>query len=696
MTGRHHSTVPEQRIDTRSGTPASPQRPGYRHEVQGLRALAVLMVVVYHVWLGRVSGGVDVFLLISAFLLTLSFTRKLETGTPLDLLRYWVNLFRRLVPMAALTIVVTLGAVLIFVPRGRWTDILDQAWASLLYFQNWLLAVNSVDYYATDHSTASPFQHFWSLSIQGQVFILWPLLFAVAAVLSTRFRVSPRRILVGLFGLVFTGSLAFSVWQTATNQAFAYFDTRTRLWEFALGSLIALALPYVRLPLLSRVVLGWAGIVAMLAVGFVLQVEQQFPGYIALWPTLAAAAVIVAGSTDHRFGVDRFLGWNPLVKLGDASYALYLIHWPLLVIFLIHQGRESAGLFSGLAIIAVSVLWAVVTTRFVDRPIRQLKWAARKRRRSAVVIAVCALFVGLPLGVWQLQIHTAASAAADNANNPGAASLREGFVPFGDADAPLMPMMTALNSEWVTLDEACAGEFDASSYGVLQSGCNQTTVENPAKLAVVVGASHPQQWVAAIEPVAKRNNWDLVVLRKGQCPFGAPVGQEPVENCDQWNADVLAYLAEQDPDLVFTVSSSSHHTREDDRLIPGYEEAAQQIMADGAELIAIRDNPRFPVNMPECVEGSGQEDPSCTFEVSTKLAPVNPVAELAARYPSLHSIDMTDLICPDGTCPPVIGNVLVYMDDNHLSETYIETMVPEFERRLFFSLGASGSPGTAP
>lgn len=684
MTSRQ--TGPAPLATARILPPPGAVKAAYRPEVQGLRALAVLMVVVYHVWLGRVSGGVDVFLLISAFLLTLSFTRKLETGTPLDLLRYWVNLFRRLVPMAALTIIVTLGAVLVFVPRGRWTAILDQAWASLFYFQNWLLAANSVDYYATDHSTASPFQHFWSLSIQGQVFILWPLLFAAAAVAAHRFRISPRRVLLGLFGLVFASSLAYSIWQTATNQAFAYFDTRTRLWEFALGSLIALVLPYLRLPVLSRVVLGWVGIIAMLAVGIVLQVEQQFPGYIALWPTLAAAAVIVAGGTGNRFGVDRFLSSRPLVRLGDASYALYLIHWPLLVVFLINRDQEAAGLFSGLAIIAVSVLWAMVTTRFIDRPIRQLKWAARKRRRSAVVIALCAIFVGVPVGAWQLQIHTAATAAADDANNPGAASLREGFVPFGDDQAPLMPLMTALDREWVNLEDDCSGDFDASSFGSLQAGCTQSTVQDPTQLAVVVGASHPQQWVAAIEPVAKRQGWDLVVLRKGQCPFGAPVGQEPVENCDQWNADVLSYLDEVNPDLVFTVSSSSHHTRPDDRLVPGYEEAAAQIMSNGAQVIAIRDNPRFGINIPECVESSGQDDPSCTFDVAAKLAPVNPVSELAARFPGLHSIEMTDLICPDGTCPPVIGNVLVYMDDNHLSETYIKTMVPEFERRLLESL----------
>ena len=154
-------------------------RPSYRPEVQGLRALAVLMVVTYHVWFGRVSGGVDIFLLISAFLLTLSFIRKVEGGKALGLGRYWLHMFKRLLPAVVVVLLGVLAATALFVPRSRWSDILAQAWSSLLYFQNWVLAANSVDYYATDQSVASPLQHFWSLSVQGQVFILWPILFAV-------------------------------------------------------------------------------------------------------------------------------------------------------------------------------------------------------------------------------------------------------------------------------------------------------------------------------------------------------------------------------------------------------------------------------------------------------------------------------------------------------------------------------------
>ena len=293
-------------------------------EVQGLRALAVLMVVAYHVWFGRISGGVDIFLLISSFLLTGQFTRKLESGQALELLKYWAHLFKRLLPLIAITLLMVLGATRWILPSIAWTGVFNQTWASLFYYQNWLLAAESVDYYAMDHSLASPLQHFWSLSIQGQIFILWPLVFALAALAAKRWDLKIRPLLLFGFGTIFAVSLFFSIVTTQNNQEFAYFDTRTRLWEFALGSILALTLPYLRFSRTTRIVIGWVGIVAMLSCGLILQVGQQFPGYMALWPTLAGAFVIIAGFTGSRIGVDRFLSWKPLVRLGDSSYALYL------------------------------------------------------------------------------------------------------------------------------------------------------------------------------------------------------------------------------------------------------------------------------------------------------------------------------------------------------------------------------------
>jgi peptidoglycan/LPS O-acetylase OafA/YrhL len=405
------------------------RKPTFRPEVQGLRALAVLMVVTYHVWLGRVSGGVDIFLLISAFLLTLSFVRKVESGTSFNLIRHWLHLFKRLLPAAVVVILGVLAGTWLILPQSRWPVILDQAWAALLYRQNWLLADTAVDYYAQDHAGASPLQHFWSLSIQGQAFILWPLVFAASAVLwrllQQRYNASYRAVVAVAFAGILVVSLAFSIDQTAVNQAYAYFDTRTRLWEFALGSLLALGLPLLKPGKVLRVVLGWAGLFAMVSCGLLLTVDRAFPGFVALWPTLAGAAIIVAGQTGSRFGVDRLLSWKPLVSLGDNSYALYLWHWPILVLALAATDVEAPNLGQGAAIIAASVALAVLTTRFVEKPLREWRWPqVRTWRTAVVVISCCALLAG-PVAVWQtsLSAEEAATAAQPRELTPGAALL---------------------------------------------------------------------------------------------------------------------------------------------------------------------------------------------------------------------------------------------------------------------------------
>jgi len=285
---------------------------GFRPEVQGLRAIAVLMVVVYHVFIGRVSGGVYIFLLISAFFMTLSFVRKSEDGRPLAIGRYWLHTFKRLLPLAAATILLTSIALGLWYPEWAVWAYRGDGLAALFYVENWQLAAVQADYYAADESLASPFQHFWSLSVQGQVFLIWPLIFGLAWLICRKMGWRPVRVLAVLFGLLFAGSLAYSVYITKADQQHAYFDTGARLWEFAFGSLLALAIPFVRSPKWTRVTLGWVGLAGMILCGIVLDVQGVFPGWIVLWPLGSAAAIMIAGSSGSALGVDRFLSWSPV------------------------------------------------------------------------------------------------------------------------------------------------------------------------------------------------------------------------------------------------------------------------------------------------------------------------------------------------------------------------------------------------
>lgn len=676
----------------------TPER-SFRPEVQGLRALAVLMVAAYHIWLGRVSGGVDVFLLVSAFLLTLSFTRKLENRKPLRLLKHWLHVFKRLLPAAVVVLLAVLVGTWAWIPQSRWPDILTEAWASLFYRQNWQLAAFAVDYYAQQHVDASPLQHFWSLSVQGQVFILWPLIFAGVALLQPALaRLLPHRrplghraLLLMVFAAVFAASLAFSSQETYSNQAYAYFDTRARLWEFALGSLLALSLPYLKPGRKLRVFLGWTGIVAMLACGLLLTVDRSFPGFVALWPTLAAACVIAAGQSGSRWGADRVLSSRPLVKVGGFSYALYLWHWPILVFFLLVSGSTTPTLVEGLGIMAGAGLLAWATTRFVEEPLRRWKWPDVRSWRAAVVIAASCALLALPVTAWQGAITAEASAIASQPHEltPGAAVLSPEYVGQPSEEAKIIPAPAAMKDEWANVDEACTGE-NVPTDPVLEGCLQSEKPEVVTKKIVVLGDSHSQQYMAALGPVAKQHGWEVVTLLKGGCRFDAQ-SSERADFCNEFNQASSAYVLEHKPDAVFTVASLTHVDAPFETEVPGYLEGIKPFTDLGIDVVGVRDNPRFSFNMPECVQKKGKDSPDCNPPMEESLAASSPLDDYVGKVDRLFLMDMSDFICEQGTCPAVVGNVYVYKDDNHLSKTYVQTMVPMFEQRLLAATGWSDS-----
>jgi peptidoglycan/LPS O-acetylase OafA/YrhL len=655
------------------------------------------MVVTYHVWLGRVSGGVDIFLLISAFLMTLSFARKVENGRPLRLLNHWLHLLKRLLPAVVVVVLGVLAGTRLILPQSRWPDVLDQVWASLLYRQNWFLAENAVDYYAQDHSGASPLQHFWSLSIQGQVFVLWPLVFGGVALLLRLLRRRTRwgarlgypALLAAAFGAIFVVSLVFSIEQTATNQSAAYFDTRARLWEFALGSLLALALPYLRPGKWLRVALGWTGLAAMLSCGLLLTVDRSFPGFVALWPTLAAAAIIVAGQSGSRFGVDRFLSWKPLVALGDNSYALYLWHWPLLVLCLAGLDRTGPTLVQGLAIVGASVVLAVLTTRFVELPLRAWRWPQRRVWRSAVVIAACGMLLAGPVSVWQsrMMADEAAAAAQPKELTPGAAVLAPENAGVPTPAGKNIPAPLAMKNEWADIDGLCTdGNIPSDP---LLAGCLQNSrPDTVTKRIVVLGDSHAQQYMAALGPVARSHGWEVVALLKGNCRFG---GASPDRDagCNDFNEASARYVLDHKPDAVFTVASLTLVNAPFETEVPQYLEGIRPFTDAGIDVVGIRDNPRFPMNMPECVQRYGHDAPKCQVPLQESLSESSPLDTYRGRVPGLYLMDLSDFICAGGSCPAVVGNVYVYKDDNHLTKTYVQTMIPMFEQRLLAATGWS-------
>jgi peptidoglycan/LPS O-acetylase OafA/YrhL len=643
------------------------------------------MVVTYHVWFGRVSGGVDVFLLISAFLMTLQFVGRHERREPFRLLKHWLHLFRRLLPAAVTVIVATLAASYLVLPKTRWQDVIDQGWASLTYSENRLLQAQAVDYYANDHSLASPLQHFWSLSIQGQVFILWPLIFAAAAWVARRYRLSYRPLLAYVFFVLFLGSLAYSIFFTATNQVQAYFDTGARLWEFALGTLVALILPGLRLSRMVRIVTGWTGVIAMLACGILLNVQAAFPGVAALWPTLAAALVIGAGQTQSPLGVDRILSSTPLVKLGDISYGLYLWHWPLLVLALAWSGKDHAGWLSGTVIIAAALVLAYLTTKFIEKPWREWKWPEARKRRAAIAIILVAGVAAAPLGLWKTFLdHEAAVASANAArNNPGAASLAPGFTSRADEHAAAMPDLAQVGNDWAQYDGGCVNFQDTQGME-----CTNGIGSSSTKHIVIWGSSHAGVWGTPLMDLAKRYNWAVTAFVKGSCPISD--GTDPIvpEDCGAFNAAVAAHVQELNPDVILTTSTRILHSNENPEYFdPSWRSFIEPFATSGTPIVAVRDNPRFPSSVPECLAKEPEDTSACGMPKDQAYAKVSPAEEDIKAMAGVKSLDFSEYFCPNNFCSPIIGNVVTFMDDNHPSATYMHTITPYFEKEFLAATG---------
>ncbi|OZM73142.1 acyltransferase [Amycolatopsis antarctica] len=669
-----------------TGPVNTPEPRKYRPELQGLRALAALLVVAYHVWLGRISGGVDVFFLVSGFLITGQLVRASARGG-IRFRPMWGRMIKRLFPAALTVLLVTAAASTLLLPENRWFQTIKEIVASALYVENWRLAADSVDYF-TQHDSASVVQHFWSLSIQGQFYIVWPLLIAAVALVAHRFRRDLRRGVAVVLGAAFAGSLAYSIVLTIIDQPFAYFHSLTRVWEFALGGLVALAVDTLVLPRTARIVLGWLGVVGLVSCGLVLQVGTMFPGYLALWPTLSAVFVIMAGATGSRFGADRLLSSAPLEYLGNLSYALYLWHWPVLVFYLVARERSEVGLLGGLFIVGLSGVLAAITYHLIEQPVRDSRIGVANRWGSYRFAALAMAPVLLLAGGWQavsLARSDSSAAAVGNDDHPGALARSPGFEYRGSAQADLVPSFLSVTDDYATIDEEDCFTAERSEELVI---CATQYAEQPTRRIVVAGDSHAQQLIGALKPIAESRNWQIISMLRGGCPFSTESETVPGDQpCMDWNASVVDEIVDLRPDAVLSIATRDAKPGVTEYTPPGYVNQWRKVDEAGIPIVAVRDNPRYDFAPSICVELNGAAAPECATPRSEVLEPEPPYLFAADVPQNVSFLDFSDYYCEVDLCPPTIGNVLVYLDDNHINATYMTTMSPIVEQSLDGALG---------
>lgn len=699
-------------------------------QVHALRAIAVLMVLVYHLWPNRFPGGfigVDVFFVISGYLITAHLWRSRAEGWR-ALPRFWGRRIVRLGPAAITTILLSGLVVFLSVPQFYWSRYAREALASLGIGENIVLMNDSVDYLAGDNSP-TPFQHYWSLSVEEQFYIAWPiLLILLVGLIAARFpRLDASRIATVCVGAVFVASFAFSVSAVAAHSPDAYFSMPLRMWEFCLGAILALTHErLINLPGANTLRNATATPVIMVllyaalgACGLFYTGATPFPGWAALLPVALTALIIMlrpmAVSGDAPL---RFLEQNRIVRFAaDTSYAAYLTHWPLIILvpFLIRGDLTTPA---KLGILVASFALAFLITRYVESPLRS-RALARGLRGPLITVLAGAIVVALGwAAIWHTgsqntpaegQTYSQAELsnpcfAARALQNPKSCSPVEGTV---SGPGPLAAGQKDRPDPWKKKCVAAVG-------GNAKPVCEYPFGGQGAPTVVLWGDSHAGAWSPAVEEVAKAGKANLFTFTRDGCPaslvsptatvFREIAADEQV-HCRERNAQVEDFIRKQSgPVLVVLTSLSTNYSYPAESPYGGLDRLIGDLNGAGARVVLLGDVPLTGdnqgnrVNVGECLIKRYPDLSACNNSRARALDYNGQREFLRDRlsHSQFTLVDPSTNFCDSSTCYAIVGGVPVYFDASHLTDTYSRSIGPWLSNQLqpiLRDLTAGSSPG---
>ena len=692
------SSTSSSAVDRASARPVRP-------EIQALRAGAALLVVLYHLWPGRLPGGfmgVDVFFVISGFLITSHLAREAAATGRVRLGRFWARRARRLLPAAYLVLATSAAAVFVWMPQLNWVQNFREILASALYFQNWRLAADAVDYLAADNAP-SVAQHYWTLSVEEQFYVAWPLLVLAAVLLASTFRRAQLPTITAIIAVATAGSFAYSLWLTYDSVSFAYFSTFTRAWEFGAGALLALVTLRPAgdrrrervLPPLVGATVSWAGLLVLLYCGLFLSGSTPFPGTAALLPVLATVAVIAAGMPASRLSPRRLVELRFVQWTGDISYPLYLWHWPPIVLLPVIVGHEL-GFWSRAGILVATFAAAAATKRFVEDPVRTGRRLGIQR--SPVTFGFTTVAAAALAATCLSGIQTA-DAAADRAEKITVQATSDSPPCFGAASMAPGPPCVNPDLDGMLVPDTTAIKRDDANY----PGCESTNAakdtctfgdktDPPLPHVLVIGDSHARSLLPVFVTMAEQGKIFLTAQVKGGCTWSTnphPNADRAIsEDCYEWRRSITTWLEQNADDIDLIVTSALAHPRPATghaEQVAGFASAwrTPAVAEPGIPVVAIRDNPYPGRDLNACLaqETAITED-SCAFPRSEAFPNYDPLIGAVKEVDGSRLYDFTSFYCTRTACPAVIGGVNVYRDVSHVSKTYMTTMAPYFEARL--------------
>ncbi len=682
-----------------------------------MRAVAVLLVMVNHADIRGFSGGfigVDVFFVISGFLITKILVREVRRTGRVSIADFYARRARRILPAAT----VVLLAIVLAAPQlfnyVRTDEVISEVTWAAFFAANIHLAGTGSDYFAVG-TFVSPVQHFWSLAVEEQFYLVWPPLVALVLFpgrLSRRGSSSGRRLrwLALAIAVLSLASFVWSVWSTEHQQLVAYYSTLTRGWELGVGALLALCTgPVSRLPRPVKAVASWVGLLAIAVAAVLYSPFTPLPGYLALLPVLGCALVLAGGIDGARYGAGLVLDRRPMRWVGDISYSLYLWHWPLLVIPPMYLVRElTLGERVGLMGVAIVVSW--LSYRLVEMPMRQARPFARDRRKA--------------LALWPVTVAVVIAAVAGVAvrNQPAVADVRYvppavDYEPGNNQDTAdplrnaaglaaelaraghplpkaLRPTLEDLNTDVSRPAPGCYAERDATTHRICVVG------DRTAKRTMVLfGDSHVTMYLEPLNRIALAQGWRIVTFMKASClPVDATVWRSDkaraYTECNAWRQWAYAEIAKLKPQRIIVSGLVAQYFTDPATGQKLTDVAARPVFYNGAvrtlrklKTLALRvdvlsGTPNLPKEPGDCLAPRNARMNACARSVDALTRERNVAWKKAAAVTRTHWLDLVPWFCDARTCPIVIGNVIVYRDNNHITKTFALTMQTALKRHL--------------
>jgi peptidoglycan/LPS O-acetylase OafA/YrhL len=670
----------------------------FRPDVEGLRAVAVLLVVFYHADSPGVTGGfvgVDVFFVISGFVITGVLLRERGGTGHTSIVAFYARRVRRILPAATLTILATVAAsyaLLGFVAGNGVAD--DGRWAAV-FLANFHFESIGTNYF-TATLPPSPLQNFWSLSVEEQFYLVYPTLFLVVA--SLRGRVSLHVRMAVVLSAVVAGSFWLSVTQTASAPTAAYFSPFTRAWELALGALVAVGTPWLkRLPITIAATLAWSGLVAIGVAAFTFTSATPYPGSLVAIPVVGAALVIGGGVAEPRRGAERLLGLGPFQWFGKRSYSLYLWHWPILIIAAEQAGRTSLPFRDTIWLLLLAVAVSMASYRLVENPIRHLRLPP-KATVAAGAAVVLATVLALTLAITtettpDAAVHLPIAPNTDAVLQAVAAARSIHTVP-----SILDPSLADVGSDYGEdgISRACSASYFQSTTEKL---CVLGDVHG-RRLLVVYGDSHAGMWLPGFDGLAKTAHMRLLVLSKPGCPaalvtisnprgVGNPAGAFTA--CNEWHTWAVKTINRLAPSMLvvtqesgFTAPGQPQPVFSASEWADGLNALLAKIPNPRIEKVILGNIPQLAGSPPTCLAAHLNQVQACSTPIAQAVVPLDATEYAVARAHGIKYIDPTSWLC-SRVCTAIVGAYDVYLDKFHITAAYATYLQNALAHALFSS-----------